>query len=155
MLYSLQTSWLIGVEQELVGRKGNLGETSNSVEVYFLPFQFLFNPYPQCHPPSRGFLVNCIFSPSVNICDISVLHPLPEASNLCVDGWHGVVAGCDPEAGHPKEKPTVFQFCHQGAPWVALADVRTFFDSLWAELTLQNGYGSRLRYLILRILRNL
>ena len=31
-------------EQELVRRKGNLGETSNSVEVYFLPFQFLFNP---------------------------------------------------------------------------------------------------------------
>ena len=36
---------MIGVEQELVGRRGNLGETSNSVEVYFLPFQFLFNPY--------------------------------------------------------------------------------------------------------------
>ena len=35
---------MIGVEQELVGRRGNLGETSNSVEVYFLPFQFLFNP---------------------------------------------------------------------------------------------------------------
>ena len=34
----------LGVEQELVERKGNLGETSNSVEVYFLPFQFLFNP---------------------------------------------------------------------------------------------------------------
>ena len=34
---------IVGVEQELVGRKGNLGETSNSVEVYFLPF--LFNPY--------------------------------------------------------------------------------------------------------------
>ena len=34
----------LGVEQELVGRKGNLGETSNSVEVYFLPFQLLFNP---------------------------------------------------------------------------------------------------------------
>ena len=33
------------VEQQLVGRKGNLGETSNSVKVYFLPFQFLFNPY--------------------------------------------------------------------------------------------------------------
>ena len=36
---------MIGVEQELVGRKGNLGETSNSVENCFLPFQFLFNPY--------------------------------------------------------------------------------------------------------------
>ena len=34
----------IGVEQELVGRKGNIGKTSNSVEVYFHPFQFLFKP---------------------------------------------------------------------------------------------------------------
>ena len=36
---------MLGEQQELVGRKGNLGKTSNSVEVYFLPFQFLFNPY--------------------------------------------------------------------------------------------------------------
>ena len=34
----------IEVEQELVGRKGNLGKTSNSVKVYFLLFQFLLFP---------------------------------------------------------------------------------------------------------------
>ena len=52
--------WLIphltvGVEQELVGRKGNLGKTSNSVEVYFLPFQFLFNPYRKGDKDDNGW----------------------------------------------------------------------------------------------------
>ena len=37
--------WKLGVEQELVWRKGNLGKTSNSVELCFLPFQFLFQPW--------------------------------------------------------------------------------------------------------------
>ena len=44
LLEELSLDIQLEVEQELVGRMGNLGETSNSVEVYFLPFQFLFNP---------------------------------------------------------------------------------------------------------------
>ena len=47
--------------------------------------------------------------------NISVLHPLPEGSDVGVDGRHGVVTASDAKAGHPKKKPAVFQFPHQGA----------------------------------------
>ena len=83
-----------------------------------------------------------------SIFNISLLHPLPKARNAGVDGRHGVVTGSDADAGQPKKKPTVFQFRHQGAPWVALANVGTFSDALRAQLSLQNGNVSKLRYLM-------
>ena len=47
MIYmtAMVTNLVIGEQEELVGRKGNLGEILHSVKVYFLLFQFLLFPY--------------------------------------------------------------------------------------------------------------